>query len=197
MGAGMTRDGDRREPAIDIPVPRRSRLALVSAVSLAVVVVLLVWLLGTRPEAATRITHTPLLDRAAPTIAGKTIDGKQFDLASEQGKWVLVNFFATWCAPCRAEHPELVSFHRRHAQAGDAMVVSVVYGDDPDEVGAFFDKNGGAWPVVAENTDRVALDYGVAGVPESFLVDPQGTVRAKITGGVTSLKLDRLLASLQ
>ena len=65
------------------------------------------------------------------------------------------------------------------------------------DVQKFFDANGSDWPVLAVDEGRIALDYGVSGVPESFLVDPAGYVRAKITGGVTSLGLDRILARLE
>ena len=106
-----------------------------------------------------------------------TLDGDSFDLDRLRGQWVVVNFFATWCVPCRQEHPELVSFHRRHTQAGDAAVVSVVFDDDHGEVQDFFDANGGTWPVVVGDEGQIALDYGVSGVPESFLVDPTGVVR--------------------
>ncbi|CAN5155119.1 hypothetical protein BH18ACT4_BH18ACT4_06480 [soil metagenome] len=181
----------------DVTPARRGHLALWAAASVGVVLVALVGVLATREPAQNRLASSPLIDEVAPLIEGDTIAGDDFDLDRLQGRWVVVNFFATWCAPCRQEHPELVSFQRRHDQAGDAQVVSVVYGDDSEAVRAFFDENGGDWPVVVGDEGRSALDYGVSGVPESYLVDPSGFVRAKITGGVTSTGLDRILADLQ
>jgi cytochrome c biogenesis protein CcmG/thiol:disulfide interchange protein DsbE len=96
-----------------------------------------------------------------------------------------------------AEFPELVSFSRRHAGTGDAEVVSVVFGDEPDRVRSFFEENGGEWPVVVDGSSRVALDYSVAQVPESFLVDPNGFVVARLVGGVSADGLEAVMAQAQ
>ncbi len=181
----------------DLDRPARRRVAPWVAGGIGLVLVLFVGVLATREPAQNRLTDSNLLGDVAPPIVGTTLDEDRFDLDRLRGRWVLVNFFATWCAPCRKEHPELVSFSRRHEQAGDAVVVSVAYGDEADDVRAYFDDNGGDWPVLVGDVDGVSLDYGVAGVPESYLVDPAGFVRAKVTGGVTSSGLDGILAELR
>jgi cytochrome c biogenesis protein CcmG/thiol:disulfide interchange protein DsbE len=104
---------------------------------------------------------------------------------------VVVNFFASWCVPCVREHPELVAFAAAHE--GDVQVVSVVFDDDPGAVEAFFAREGGDWPVVVGDTGRIALDFGVTGVPESYLVAPTGVVVAAFYG-VTQRLLDEALA---
>lgn len=177
----------------DIEARRPRRTAPFVALAVGVVLLVFIGVLATRKAATDRVVSTPLLDKLAPAITGTTLAGDSFDLDRLRGEWVVVNFFATWCIPCRQEHPELVSFSRRHAQTGDASVVTVVFGDTADAVRAFFAEKGGDWPVVIGDEGRIALDYGVAGVPESFLVDPAGFVRAKIVGGVTSTGLDRIL----
>jgi cytochrome c biogenesis protein CcmG/thiol:disulfide interchange protein DsbE len=153
--------------------------------------------LATRPPAATRAADSPLLGKPAPDIRGTTVDGQPADLAASRGKWVLVNFFATWCVPCRQEHGDLVRFSRQHQLAGDLDVIGVVYDDSPGAVRQFRAKEGGEWPLVADPDGRVALDFGVAGVPESYLIDPGGKVAAKIVGGVRFESLDRLLSQLK
>jgi cytochrome c biogenesis protein CcmG, thiol:disulfide interchange protein DsbE len=179
-----------------IEPPNRSRAAAFVAVPIAVVMVLLVVVLFTRRSAEDRASATPLQDRPAPLITGTTLDGKAFDLDSLRGRWVLVNFFASWCVPCQQEHPELESFDRRHTQIGDAQLISVVFGDDTAKVRDFFAHNGGDWPVVIGDVGRIALDYGVTAPPETFVVDPAGIVRARFAFPVTSVYLDQQLDAL-
>ena len=77
------------------------------------------------------------------------------------------------------------------------LLVSVAFDDRPDEVAAFFAEAGGEWPVLVDGTGPIALDYGVSGVPESYLVAPSGVLATKIVGGVTADGLDRIIADLE
>ncbi|HSP02510.1 MAG TPA: TlpA disulfide reductase family protein [Acidimicrobiales bacterium] len=141
--------------------------------------------------------RSTLIGRPAPGISGETIDDATYDLADHRGEFVVVNYFATWCVPCIREHPELVEFEERHRETGDASVVSVVFDSRPQQVREFFAEYGGEWPVVLDPDGRTALEYGVTGVPESYLVAPDGTVLLKIEGGVTAEALDDLLEQAQ
>ena len=185
-------------PGGGLPAAPRRRTALLAAVGVGVVLVLLVAVLATRDYSGTRTADSPLLGRPAPAVEGPSLlDGESFDLADQRGRWVLVNFFATWCVPCQVEHPELVRFDAAHADAGDARVISVVFSDDADDVRRFFEQRGGEWPVIDDPVGRVALEWGVTGVPESFLVGPDGTVQAKVVGGIRFDSLEDLLAQAQ
>ena len=173
---------------------RRTRRALWIAVAVALPVAMLIAVLATRPSAQSRAVESPLVGKPAPAAAGTTIDGSEAGLADLQGRWVVVNFFATWCVPCRTEHPELVRFAESHREAGDASVFAVVYSDSPSAVRDYRAEHGGDWPMLTDSDGRIALDFGVRGIPESFLVSPDGYVVAKITGGVRAADLERLLA---
>ncbi len=173
---------------------RRTRRALWIGVGVAVPVFLLVVVLATRPSASTREVRSPLLGKPAPAAASTTIDGDAVDLADLEGQWVVVNFFATWCVPCRIEHSELITFHESHQAAGDATVLGVVFSDSNQAVKEFRDDEGGTWPMLTDPKQSIAVHFGVSGVPESFLIDPDGIVRSRILGGVRAEDLDRLLA---
>lgn len=177
--------------------PGRPRTALVAASVVAVLVALLVAVLATRAPSTERVTRSPLIGKLAPAVAGTTLDGETYDLSSHRGRWVVVNFFATWCIPCIQEHPELVAFDEAHAATGDAAVVSVLFDDEAEEARAEFAERGGDWPVVIDDDGSVGVAYGVARVPESFLVAPDGTVVQRLVGGVTRAELDGILASYE
>ncbi len=128
------------------------------------------------------------MGQAAPPFSGVTLDGTQFSLSEHRGEWVLVNFFATWCGPCRIEHPELVKFVAEH-QGDPVQVVSVAFDDQSDAIRQFFAENGGGWPVIPSDTENVAVAYGVRKVPETYLIAPSGQV-VSVFFGVTQQQLD-------
>ena len=177
--------------------PRRRRTGLVVSAVVAVVAVALVGLLATREPGTDRAASSPLIGEEAPPLAGPTLDGATFDIADFRGRWVVVNLFATWCQPCRQEHPELVAFDEAHGRAGDVELVSVLFDDRPGTALDYFEDNGGEWPVVLDETSRIATSYGVAQVPETYVVAPDGRVVAKLIGGVTQAGLDRVIADVQ
>lgn len=175
-------------------VLRPVRRALWIAVAIAAVVAAFVVVLATRQPAVERVAESPLIGRPAPAIGAPTVDGGDVNIDDMRGRWVLVNYFATWCVPCREEHPDLVRFHERHQAVGDVEVIGVVYSDYFDAVREFRRENGGTWPMAEDPDGKIALDWGVSGVPESFLVDPSGIVVARLVGGVSEAQLERLVA---
>jgi cytochrome c biogenesis protein CcmG/thiol:disulfide interchange protein DsbE len=170
------------------------RTALWIALSVGLVFALLVAVLATRKPAEARLSDSPLLGKPAPAATGRALDGSTVRLADLRGRYVVLNFFATWCVPCQREHPELESFQNRHAQTGDATVLAVVFDDDVPSVRRFFAREGGDWPVLDDPGGKIALDFGVRGPPESYVIDPDGFVISKIVGEVRASGLDALLA---
>jgi cytochrome c biogenesis protein CcmG/thiol:disulfide interchange protein DsbE len=186
------------DPGDDVAeAPPRRRTGLIVSAVVAVLAVGFVAVLATREPATDRRRDSPLIGKVVPPLAGATLAGGNFDIDDHQGRWVLVNFFATWCVPCRIEHPELDAFDRAHHRAGDAVLVSVLFDDDPASARQFFDRNGGDWPVVLDGDGLIASAFGTPKVPESYLVTPNGRVAAKFTGGVTRDGLDRAINQIE
>jgi len=170
------------------------RAALVTSAVIAVLVALLVAVLATRDPSTERAIQSPLLGRLAPATAGTTIDGEQVSIDDERGRWVVVNFFASWCTPCRTEHPELAAFDADHRAQGDAVLIGVTFDDKVEKAREFFAKRGGDWPVINDPENSIGVAYGVAQVPETFVIAPNGTVVQRFAGAVTQTKLDDLIA---
>lgn len=162
-----------------------SRQPLVSWKVLAVgtpIIAVLVWILFRGLSMDPHRMDAPLIGKAAPPIAlNKLSDGKQLTLKSLRGKPVLLNFWATWCIPCRTEHPVLVAGARHF---GDRVqFVGVVYQDRNEVVQAWLDRYGGTgYPTLIDVGGKVAIAYGVYGVPETYFIDSKGTIQAKYVG---------------
>ncbi len=173
--------------------PRQRRPGpMIAAIAVAVLVAALVALLITRQDGDSAST-SPLLDKEAPPVAGPTMDGGEFDLADHRGEWVVINFFGSWCPPCRVEHPELVAFDE-----GDsgAVLVGIAFDDTPEDAAEFFDELGGDWPVLVTDTGQWAVGFGVTGAPETYLVDPDGIIRRKWIAPITAAEVTETIAVL-
>jgi len=188
----MSTDGADTFSGLDEPTGG-PRLSLVAAVVLAVVVALLVAVLATRDPSTERASESPLIGRLAPPTEGATLDGDQVSIDDYRGRWVFVNFFASWCTPCLSEHPELRAFDEAHRRAGDAVLIGVTYDNETDDARAFFAERGGRWPVIDDPTNSIGVAYGVAKVPETFVIAPDGTVVHRFPGEVTRADLDEVI----
>ena len=129
---------------------------------------------------------SPLLGQPAPVVKSTTLGGGTFDVARRKGSWVVLNFFNSTCVPCRQEHPFLVDFAKEQESSDNAVELYTVVNDDADgPVQAFFDTNGGDWPAIRDDDGAISVAFGVAKVPESWVIDPNGFVRLRIMGALT------------
>ena len=120
---------------------------------------------------------------AAPDFTVKALDGKDVTLSSLKGSVVLVNFWATWCPPCKEEIPSMIRLNQ--AMAGKAFRMLAISIDEggKEAVDNFF-KGSKELPVYLDTDAKTSQLYGTTGVPETFIVDKQGTIQKKIVGGM-------------
>ena len=130
---------------------------------------------------------------ASPRLSLQTLDGKTYDLADHRGMWVVVNFWATWCAPCLKEMPEL--------SALDAMnehieVVGLAYEEiDDADMRAFLDKHPVVYPIAVLDVTAPPEDFDTPrGLPMTYLIAPDGRVAHKVLGPVTAREIEEAIA---
>lgn len=140
---------------------------------------------------------TPLIGQPAPTWHLESLEGDSISLDELRGKVVLLNFWASWCIPCRTEHSVLLRADRTWPES-DVQVVGVVYQDSRRNAERFLEELGNSWRHVLDPKSRTAMDYGVYGPPETFFIDSSGRVARKHIGplnwNVVVTTVDSLLA---
>lgn len=173
---------ERAKISLRIPagIPAR-RVALLLAISAGAGLLLASLVVGIGRDPS--LLRSALIDRPAPALTGDTLAGEAFDLAELGGKVTIVNFWASWCVECRREHPAFVRVAQRY-QGEPVAFVGVIFQDDPASARAYMQEMGGDWPNVLDPSGRIAIDYGVYGVPETFLIDAGGVIRAKVVGRI-------------
>jgi cytochrome c biogenesis protein CcmG, thiol:disulfide interchange protein DsbE len=140
-----------------------------------------------------QFVKSALLDKPAPDFVlpdllkpGSTVDSRQF-----RGRWMLMNVWGTWCAQCRVEHEQLLTIQR----SGKVALVGLNYKDNDEAARSWLAELGNPFDVIAvDRQSHTALDYGVYGAPESFLVNPEGIIVHKVVSVLTpEIWRDKLL----
>jgi len=125
--------------------------------------------------------RSPLIGRSAPAFELRPVGGGEpTSLESLRGKPVVLNFWSTWCMPCLEEHAALAAGARRYAPG--VQFLGIVYEDDETRVQGFLKQRGAAYPSLMDEGGRLAIAYGVAGVPETYFIDATGKVVSKYAG---------------
>ncbi len=130
-----------------------------------------------------QMTRPVEVGQLAPDFTLPDLDGNMVSLRDYRGRVVIINFWATWCPPCRKEMP---AFQQLHQEMGDRVVILAVDRAEPAKtVRKFFDKYGLTFTALLDQTDELTVRYQLTGIPESFFVDKNGIVRAKFIGAMT------------
>jgi cytochrome c biogenesis protein CcmG, thiol:disulfide interchange protein DsbE len=131
--------------------------------------------------------------RPAPELPREVLSGHHVDLASLRGKPALVNFWASWCEPCKEEAPELKRFDE---EIGDrATLVGVDWNDAADSAREFIAKSGWKYPILRDPSQKVGTAYGLNGLPTTFVLDAGGDIVGTLRGPQTTSSLQEALAS--
>ena len=179
--------------------PRRVQktVPMVAGVVGLIAVALLVMLANASPSDG-ETASSPLLGRAAPAVQSTTLDGDSFDVSRRRGSWVMLNFFNSTCVPCIQEHGALRDFVAAQTTQADAVEFFTIINDDNDDaVRSFFKVNGGDWPKVKDSDGAISVAFGVAKVPETWIIDPNGFVRMRVVGGVKKGFLEDRITELR
>ncbi len=174
---------------------RRQLLYLIPAVIFGVIAGNFLW--GLISDRDPREIPSVMIDQPVPEFDLEPIEGmagpglKTADLTG--GQVTLVNFFASWCVPCRAEHPFLIELARRE----DIRLVGINYKNEPEEARAWLAQLGNPYAAIgADTTGRVGIDWGVYGLPETFLIDALGRIRYRHTGVIDAAALKKALQGI-
>lgn len=178
------------------PRHRALRLAAWGVVGLtAVLAVALASRFGTDPA----MSESPLLGRPAPALTLPRLVGEgQVALDDYRGDIIVVNFFASWCLECRIEHDALVASAESFADRG-VTFVGVAFQDDPVDSLRFLQELGisAATEYVIDEGSRAAIAFGVFGIPETYFIDPSGTVVGRIIGPTDALTLGSAIDAIR
>ena len=150
--------------------------------------------LALRPDRDPHELPSALIDKPAPSFDLPALaGGANVASADLQGQVAVVNFFASWCVPCRLEHPVLM----RLAAQDKVAIVGIAYKDRPDAAKKLLDDGGDPYRRVGlDLSGRTGIDFGVYGVPETYVIDKTGRIRMKFVGPLSPDKVERDLLPL-
>ena len=180
------------------PRPRVSALRnILATIAVGAVIVGLVWFFD-RPDAAgvQAITLSasptgpaPRLEREAPDFTLRTLDGQDVKLSDFRGRPVWINFWATWCPPCRAETPDIQEVYENHESDG-LVVLAISIGESPSTVSDYVKRTGTTFTTGVDQTTSIAAQYRIVGIPTHFFIDREGVIREWRIGSMSKKTME-------
>jgi cytochrome c biogenesis protein CcmG, thiol:disulfide interchange protein DsbE len=141
--------------------------------------------LFTLVAACSKESAAPQIGSVAPDFIIKDVTGNNVQLSDLRGVVVLLNFWATWCPPCQGEVPALARLNAHMTGKKFRMVTVSIDKEGSNAVESFFRMSGYRLPTLLDPAGKVGKLYGITGVPETFIIDPQGVIRRKVVGPLT------------
>ncbi len=138
--------------------------------------------------------RSTLIGQPAPDFQLVDLDGKTWRRTDLLGTPIVLNFWSTWCLPCKQEHGLLV---HTGETVHDVRFFGIVYNDQPEAVSRYLARAGTSYPHLLDPDGRTAIDFGVTGVPETFFIDREGTIVHKHTSALNQPLLDGWLATMR
>ncbi|KLU65915.1 sporulation thiol-disulfide oxidoreductase A precursor [Desulfosporosinus acididurans] len=135
----------------------------------------------------------------APDFELQSVNGETVKLSSLRGKKVIVNFWASWCPPCRLEMPEMENYYTKNRNTGvEILAVNLTTAEKSQaEVTSFMKADGITFPVLLDKNGDAARLYNISSIPASFILDSQGIIRDKIVGPMTNESMQEMLGNLK
>lgn len=192
MSTNVDAGAEAGDGLMDTRPHRRSKRWIL--LPIGVVVLGLVVALGFKlAQGNSQLGEVKLKPYPAPAFSLALFNGGNFSLAAERGKPVVVNFWASWCVPCQTEAPILEQAYQRYKSNGVAFV-GIDIEDTPEAARGFLERYASSYANGFDAKKDIYINYGVYGLPETFVVNPQGEVIHHVIGPVTGAQLDKWLA---
>jgi thiol-disulfide isomerase/thioredoxin len=206
-------DGDYDEPSGLFSTPARAVTMVASIIVLLFVAGSIAWLLGQKAKEGNQqgiggvqpinpgikaVPSAPKVGALAPDFTLNNVSNNTpLKLSGLRGKPVLVNFWGTWCPPCRAEMPELEKLYSKYKDQVDFVGVSMGPRDEPAGVDQFVKLNKYSWTFIHDTDSSVSINYQVQGIPSTFFVDKTGIIRSIHVGGADAATLENGLQTAE
>ena len=138
----------------------------------------------------------PRVGQPAPDFELKLIDGTTVRLSDYKGRPVWINFWATWCPPCRAENPDIEAVYNAHKDKDGLVLLAPAIGEGQSSVASYMDRADLNYPVGTDSDTQIAADYRVLGIPTHIFVDREGIVREIRVGAMSEKSMEKRIAKI-
>jgi len=161
---------------------------------LSATAIVLLLAMGFNYRQSNRRVSSALIHNSAPNFSLQDLEGATVTLSELRGRPVVINFWSTWCIPCKQEHPVLQRFA---SQNRDITFLGVVYQDERAKVLRYLQQKGSTYRNLFDPTGSTSVDYAVTGVPETYFIDANGVIQHKTIAALNPMELQRRLQDLR